>query len=78
MDRESALSFLDCKGLVEGILDLLHMDEPVAWSREPSAFLHPGRAASLLGDDKKLGYLGQIHPDVSDEIGCISFPGFRT
>ncbi len=70
---ETALSFLDCKGLVEGILDLLHMDEPVGWSREPSAFLHPGRAAVLMRDDKKLGHLGQIHPDVSDELGVSPF-----
>jgi phenylalanyl-tRNA synthetase beta chain len=70
---ESSLTFLDCKGLVEGILDLLCMDETVGWSREGSAFLHPGRAAVLVRDDKKLGYLGQVHPDVSDELGVPPF-----
>ena len=70
---ESALGFLDCKGLVEGILDLLHMGETVGWSREASVFLHPGRAAALVRDDKKLGTLGQVHPDVSDELGVPPF-----
>ena len=70
---ESALSFLDCKGLVEGILDLLRMGENVGWSREASACLHPGRAAVLVRDDKKLGTLGQVHPDVSDELGVPPF-----
>ena len=70
---EAALSFLDCKGLVEGILDLQGMGETVGWCREPSAFFHPGRAAALLRGDKKLGTLGQVHPDVSDELGVPAF-----
>jgi phenylalanyl-tRNA synthetase beta chain len=74
---ESPLSFLDCKGLIEGILDLLHMGETVGWSRDASAFLHPGRAASLLCDEKKLGTLGQVHPDVCDELGLPPFLVFE-
>src|SRR6266850_990791 len=66
-------SHLDGEGMVEGILDLLHMGEPMGWSREPSAFLHPGRAAALIRDDKKLGHLGQVHPDVSEELGVPPF-----
>ena len=43
-----ALGFLDCKGLVEGILDLLHMDRaPWAGPGRRAAFLHPGRAAAV-------------------------------
>jgi phenylalanyl-tRNA synthetase beta chain len=70
---EAALSFLDCKGLVEGILDLHRMGEAIGWSRETSAFLHPGRAAALVRGDKKLGTLGQVHPDVSDALGMPLF-----
>jgi phenylalanyl-tRNA synthetase beta chain len=70
---EAALSFLDCKGLVEGILDLQRMSETIGWSRDTSAFLHPGRAAALIRGDKKLGTLGQIHPDVSDALGMPLF-----
>ena len=77
MDSESALTFLDCKGLTEGILDLLHTGNAIAWSKGAGAFLHPGRAASLLGNEKKLGYLGQIHPDISDEIGLPPFLVFE-
>lgn len=70
---ETALSFLDCKGLVEGILDLMHMGDPVGWSREALGFLHPGRAAALIRDNTKLGHLGQIHPEFSDEMGVSPF-----
>ena len=67
------LGFLNCKGLVEGILDLQRIGDTVAWSRETSTFLHPGRAAALVYGDKKLGMLGQIHPDVSDALGLPVF-----
>jgi phenylalanyl-tRNA synthetase beta chain len=77
MDSASALTFLDCKGLAEGILDLLHTDDAITWSKDAGAFLHPGRAASLLSNEKKLGYLGQIHPDISDEIGLPPFLVFE-
>jgi phenylalanyl-tRNA synthetase beta chain len=73
----SSLSFLDCKGLVEGILDLLRVGETVAWYRESSELLHPGRAAALIRDSKKLGTLGQVHPDVSDALGLPPFLVFE-
>lgn len=77
MGTESSLTFLDCKGLTEGILDLLRVGEMVSWSRDAGAFLHPGRAAVLLANEKKLGYLGQIHPDISDELGLPPFLVFE-
>ena len=77
MGTESSLAFLDCKGLTEGILDLLRIGEMVGWSRDAGAFLHPGRAAALLANEKKLGYLGQIHPDISDELGLPPFLVFE-
>jgi phenylalanyl-tRNA synthetase beta chain len=72
-----APGFLDCKGLVEGILDLLHCAAPVTWSPEASGILHPGRAAALHCANRKLGYLGQIHPDVCDELGLPPFLVFE-
>jgi phenylalanyl-tRNA synthetase beta chain len=66
---ESSPGFLDAKGLAEGILELLAMGDAAAWSRDGLSGLHPGRAASLRVNEKKLGYLGQVHPDVSDQLG---------
>lgn len=71
--REDAVGFLESKGVIEGILDLLGMGETVAWSRATNTFLHPGRAAAFGMGDKKLGYVGQIHPDVSDALGVPPF-----
>ncbi|HJX11117.1 MAG TPA: phenylalanine--tRNA ligase subunit beta [Candidatus Binatia bacterium] len=69
--------FLDCKGLVEGILDLLHVQAPVTWSLETIGILHPGRAAALHLAGRKLGRLGQMHPDVCDEFGLPPFVAFE-
>ena len=73
----SATGFLDCKGLVEGILDLLRLVDRITWVEEAPGFLHPGRSASLQCDGHILGYLGQIHPDVCDEFGLPPFLVFE-
>jgi phenylalanyl-tRNA synthetase beta chain len=65
--------FLDCKGIVEGVLDLLHVQAPATWSLETISILHPGRAAALHSAGRKLGHLGQIHPDVCDRLGLPPF-----
>ncbi len=68
-----AAEFLDCKGLVEGVLELLHVEEPVTWEVETIETLHPGRAAALHLAERKLATLGQLHPDVCDGLGLPSF-----
>jgi phenylalanyl-tRNA synthetase beta chain len=70
---ESAAGFLDAKGLAEGCLELLGIGAGAGWSRDTLASLHPGRAASLRVNEKKLGYLGQVHPDVADRLGLPPF-----
>jgi phenylalanyl-tRNA synthetase beta chain len=71
--NESPLAFLDCKGLIEAILDLLSLREAVTWSHEAGAFLHPGRAASFQYNQKTLGTLGQLHPDLAEEMDLPTF-----
>jgi phenylalanyl-tRNA synthetase beta chain len=71
---ESSVGFLDGKGLAEGILELLGSGGAAAWSGDGlCAALHPGRAASLRVNEKKLGYLGQVHPELSDRLGLPPF-----
>jgi phenylalanyl-tRNA synthetase beta chain len=73
----TAPGFLDAKGLVEGILDLLHVQAPVTWSVETIGILHPGRAVALHSAGRKLGRLGQMHPDVCDAFGLPPFVAFE-
>ena len=71
--EEKSPTFLHCKGIVEGILDLLHISDKVAWSAEMPGILHPGRAAALLWDGNAMGYFGQIHPDLQQQLGLPPF-----
>jgi len=52
------------KGVLEGALGTT----PLEWWVEPDErpFLHPGRTASILaGDERKLGWIGELHPLVA-------------
>ncbi|HEX9145402.1 MAG TPA: phenylalanine--tRNA ligase subunit beta, partial [Candidatus Binatia bacterium] len=73
----TSLEFLDCKGLMEGVLDLLRVRDTVAWHEESIQALHPGRATALYCGERRLGYLGEIHPDVCDELGLPRFLAFE-
>jgi len=65
--------FYDIKGVIETLFVKLGFIDKVTYS--PSVelnFLHPGRKASIIiNEQKEIGYIGEIHPDVTDnyEIG---------
>jgi len=62
----SGSDFYAAKGVVDGLLSAAGVD----WWAEPAPrpFLHPGRAASILaGDERKLGWIGELHPLVARE-----------
>ena len=77
LDTPGAVAFLDGKGIIEGILDLFHLRESIVWSRGNVAVLHPGRSAELLYCDKKLGYMGESHPDVNDRFALSPLLAFE-
>ena len=76
-DRSRPATFLDCKGIVETILDLFHLRESIVWSRANVAVLHPGRSAELWLNDQKIGYMGESHPDVNDRFGLSPLIAFE-
>lgn len=67
--KESSAGFLDLKGLVEGILQSVGIEEKVVWSSESiPPFLHPGKAAALKLEDSPAGCLGELHPGIAEEL----------
>lgn len=76
-DAPKSVTFLDCKGTVEGILDLFHLRESIIWSPRKDAVLHPGRAAELLRNGESIGYMGESHPDLNDQFGVPPLMAFE-
>ena len=72
--EEPPLTLLDVKGLVEGILELAGVEQSTVWTiPDVPSCLHPGKAASLqFVDGSRMGYVGELHPDLCEELGLPS------
>lgn len=72
VSRES--DFFDLKGDIENILGLSLNKNELVFQADSHPALHPGQTASIYYQNKKLGFLGALHPtitqalDVSDKI----------
>ncbi|MDY4250870.1 phenylalanine--tRNA ligase subunit beta [Clostridium sp.] len=61
--------YLDLKGVVENALEKLGLSK-VKFTRESdNPSYHPGKTAALMRGNKKVGVLGEVHPDVSENYG---------
>ena len=55
------------KGVIEEFLEKIGMKKkPTYDAKAGIPFLHPGRQADVYYADKKIGYIGELHPDVAD------------
>ncbi len=62
-DRE-AMDFYDLKGIVEALVDALHVPQ-VTWDTGTHAALTPGRTARLAVAGQAAGWIGELHPAVA-------------
>ncbi|MFH0798627.1 MAG: phenylalanine--tRNA ligase subunit beta [Pseudomonadota bacterium] len=59
------LDFYDAKGVVETLFDALGVGRLAIFQRgEAGSFLHPGSFAYVICGGKRIGFVGQLHPDV--------------
>lgn len=56
---------------IKGALDALFgaVGKEYELVRSEREFLHPGRSADVYVDGKNLGYLGEVHPDITEKYG---------
>ena len=60
------LDFYDAKGAVESLLDAFELGSQAIYQRgDGYRFLHPGRFAFVLIGNERVGFVGQLHPDVT-------------
>lgn len=63
-DKSAAVDFYAAKGIVEALAQSLGIDRLDAERASHPAF-HPGRAAWVSAGGKRLGIVGEIHPEVA-------------
>jgi phenylalanyl-tRNA synthetase beta chain len=56
-----AFDFYDLKGVIEGLIDGLHV-QAVSLKAGGAAWLHPGRSASVYVGERYAGSFGELHP----------------
>ena len=66
-DTKSNVDFFDIKADLENILD--NTKSEYAFTKSEHSFLHPGRQANVIIDNKNIGWVGQIHPEICRLIG---------
>ena len=59
------INFYDLKGVLEQLFSILGITANYSAERG-IPFMHPGRCARVNSGDVELGYLGEVHPAVSD------------
>ena len=60
--------FFSIKGVVEGILSAFSYSKPVKYLPCKLKRMHPTRSADIYIDGVKIGYFGQINPDICDKL----------
>ena len=66
---ELRAGFFEAKGLVERLLPGASFVPAAA-----PAFLHPGRSAAVRVGDEDAGWVGELHPEVSERFGLDGWP----
>ena len=61
------MDFYDAKGIVEELFVKLNLTD-YHFEIKPVNYLHPGKSATIVYKEKIVGYLGELHPKVSDNF----------
>ena len=69
----AALDFYDLKGIVEALVDELHLPD-VTYQPADAPSYHPGKSAWLKSGDTVLGVFGELHPLVARRLDLSAKP----
>jgi phenylalanyl-tRNA synthetase beta chain len=61
--------FFDLKGCLEGLFESLKLASVKFRTDLHEPFLHPGRSCRIAIGEDRLGFLGEVHPDVLTRLG---------
>ncbi len=64
-----AADFFDLKGAAEELMDSLGVEGVTFSAAAPNPIYHPGKSAEIYINKKKVGIIGEVHPDVAENYG---------
>ena len=69
LKESSSLDFFAAKGYLEVVFERLGLDEKVTYKKSTLEGMHPGRFAEVYLGEKRIGFIGEVHPQVADKLG---------
>jgi phenylalanyl-tRNA synthetase beta chain len=73
MKSSANFDFFDLKGVVEGLLSELHI-ENTDYAPAACPIFHPGKCAEVRCDETVLGVLGELHPRIKERYDFMGTP----
>ncbi len=61
--------FYTLKGVVEGLLEVLHASFKVDYVKCDKPFMHPTRSCEVVIGNKSVGFFGELNPEVCENFG---------
>ena len=69
LKESSTLDFFAAKGYLEVVFERLGLEEKVTYKKSILEGMHPGRFAEVYLGEKRIGFIGEVHPQVADKLG---------
>ena len=69
LKESSTLDFFAAKGYLEVVFERLGLEEKVTYKKSTLEGMHPGRFAGVYLGEKRIGFIGEVHPQVADKLG---------
>ncbi len=67
---ERDLDFFDLKGILQQLLHTgANLEVEMRFAESAPAMFHPRRVAEVIFGEHKLGFAGELHPDLGDSVG---------
>lgn len=67
--KAESIDFFDLKGDLESVLSLTECGNRVRFVAKQFDALHPGQSAAIELDGQEIGFIGAIHPSISQKLG---------
>lgn len=67
--KTESVDFFDLKGDLESVLSLTEGGNRVRFVAKQFDALHPGQSAAIELDGQEIGFIGAIHPSISQKLG---------